>query len=97
MKLKAHKILDVREATWHDDMFAFRTKMKDLEIIIENLMNAVFKNMNNVRQGIANLYGFNIYMKRESLKALFDSMRSHVIPFSIYLFTDKIKFIINFD
>ncbi|KAK0095864.1 hypothetical protein PV326_007167, partial [Microctonus aethiopoides] len=78
MKLKAHKILDVREATWHDDMFAFRTKMKDLEIIIENLMNAVFKNMNNVRQGIANLYGFNIYMKRESLKALFDSMRSHI-------------------
>lgn len=78
LRLKAHKILDVQEPTWYDDMFAFQNEMKDLEITIGNLVNVVFKDMNNVQEGITNLYGFKIYMNRKSLKSLFDSITTKV-------------------
>lgn len=66
------KILDIQDASWQDDMFAFRNEMKDLEIIIENLMNVVFTNINNVREGIGNFYGLRMYMGRDCLKVLFN-------------------------
>lgn len=78
LKLKADKILDVQEVTWHDYIFTFRTDMKDLESMIENLVNAVFKDMNNVREGISNLYGLQIYVNRENLKTLFDATTTSV-------------------
>lgn len=67
-----HKILDVQQPTWNDDMFVFRDQMKDLEIIIENLVTATLKNVINVHEAIDNLYGFRGYMRRKNLAPLFD-------------------------
>lgn len=73
------KILDIQDASWQDDMFVFRSGMKDLEIVIENLMNIIFSNMNNVKEGISNLYALHMYMDRENLKTLFDFPITKVI------------------
>lgn len=72
------KTLDVQEATWLDNMLAFRAEMKDLEIIIENLINVMFKDMNNVGETIGNLYGLRIYMNRINLRPLFNSLTTLV-------------------
>ncbi|XP_012153483.1 dynein heavy chain 2, axonemal kl-2 [Megachile rotundata] len=68
----SHRILDVHYALWHDDIVAFRTEMKDLEIMIENLVATVFLKMNNVQEAIEDLQGFHNYMNRENLKSLFE-------------------------
>ncbi|XP_043277760.1 dynein axonemal heavy chain 2 [Venturia canescens] len=72
IEINSHKILDVQEATWYDDMFVFRGHMKDLEINIENLVSSVFEYVQNVEEAIASLYGFHTYMSRENLTSLFD-------------------------
>ncbi|CAK9808028.1 Dynein axonemal heavy chain 2 [Anthophora quadrimaculata] len=72
------KIFDVHHGTWHDEMFAFRNEMKDLEVIIENLVASVFVNLNNVQEGVEDLQGFYSYMNREKLKALFDAKTAEI-------------------
>lgn len=72
------KIFDVTQANWHEHMFAFRAEMKDLEIIIENLVPTVFLGLNNVQEGISDLRGFYNYMNREKLKPLFDERTNQV-------------------
>ncbi|XP_024940642.1 dynein heavy chain 2, axonemal [Cephus cinctus] len=78
LEQKSHKIFDVQQVTWYDDMFRFRQEMKDLEIIIENLATTVFKDVNNVHEGIQNIYGFYNYIGRENLRTLFDSKTTSV-------------------
>ncbi|XP_076632445.1 dynein heavy chain 2, axonemal kl-2 [Colletes latitarsis] len=68
----SHKIFDVHQGTWHEDVFAFRSELKDLEVMIENLVTSAFVGMHNVQEGIENLQGFYNYMNREKLKQLFD-------------------------
>nr|XP_015838947.1 PREDICTED: dynein heavy chain 2, axonemal [Tribolium castaneum] len=67
-----HLILDVQVSTWYDQMLQFKNRMKDIEVVIENLTNAVFEEVANVEEGIESLAALYNYSKRESLKALFD-------------------------
>ncbi|KZC12413.1 Dynein heavy chain 2, axonemal [Dufourea novaeangliae] len=81
------KIFDVLEGTWHEDMFAFRSELKDLEVIIENLVTSAFVGMNNVQEGIEDLQGFYNYMNRETLKSLFDEKTNDIWR----LYSDEIQ------
>lgn len=83
----SHKILDVQEPTWYDDMFVFRGHMKDLEINIENLVSSVFEYVQNVEEAIGSLYGFHTYMSRENLMSLFDRKTTLVSFTSFTSFT----------
>lgn len=74
----SHKIFAVHESTWHDDMIVFRNEMRDLEIMIENLIAIVFMNVNNIQEGVENLRSFYSYLNRKNLKLLFDSKNSSV-------------------
>jgi len=74
----SYKIFAVHESTWHDDMIIFRTEMRDLEIMIENLIAIVFMNVNNIQEGIENLRSFYYYLNRKNLKFLLDSKNSSV-------------------
>lgn len=74
----SHKIFAVHNSTWHDDMIIFRSEMRDLEIMIENLIATVFMDVNNVQEGIEDLRSFYNYLNRENLKSLFDSKNSSV-------------------
>ncbi|XP_051176804.1 dynein axonemal heavy chain 2 [Leptopilina boulardi] len=74
----SHKILNVHQVTWHDDMFIFRGKMKDLEIMIENLLNTVFSYNDTIEDGVYALYGFYNYLNRETLKPIFENKTTRV-------------------
>lgn len=78
IEANSHKILAVHDSTWHDDMIVFRTEIRDLEIMIENLIAIVFMNVNNIQEGIENLRSFYNYLNRKNLKFLFDIKNSSV-------------------
>ncbi|XP_031370853.1 dynein heavy chain 2, axonemal [Apis dorsata] len=83
----SHNIFDVHHSMWNDDMFAFRAEMKDLEIIIENLVTSIFVNLNNVQEAMEDFQSFHSYMNRDKLRALFDSKTSEIWK----LFCDDIQ------
>lgn len=66
-------ILDVQAASWFDDILKFKSQMKDIEVVLENLTNAVFDNVANLEDGIEALAAFYNYQKRKTLSSLFDS------------------------
>lgn len=70
---ESNRILDVHYGMWHDDMFTFRNEMKDLEVIIENLVTSIFARLNSVQEAVEEFQSFYTYMNREKLKALFDA------------------------
>ncbi|KAK2576896.1 hypothetical protein KPH14_005521 [Odynerus spinipes] len=69
----SHKIFNVLHVAWQNIMFTFHTEVRELEIIIENLVGSVFVDINNVQEGVENLRGFYNYMNREKLQELFDN------------------------
>jgi hypothetical protein len=71
-------ILDVQESQWYDQMLQFKNRMKDIEVVIENLTNALFEEVANVEEGIESLAALYNYSKRESLKPLFDGKTQFV-------------------
>jgi len=74
----SEKIFSVHEATWNDDMNAFRIEIRDLEIMIENLITTVFKDINNIQEGIEDLHSFYNYCDREHLRPLFENKNTQV-------------------
>ncbi|RZC39323.1 DHC N1 domain containing protein, partial [Asbolus verrucosus] len=79
-------ILDVQVSEWYDQMLQFKNRMKDIEVVIENLTNAVFEEVANVEEGIESLAALFNYSKRESLKQLFDNKTQFVYE----MFKDEI-------
>lgn len=78
IEANSHKIFSVHESTWQNDILAFRAEMRDLEIMIENLIATVFRDVNNVQEGIEDLRSFYNYFNRENLKSPFDSKNTSV-------------------
>ncbi|KAF7401616.1 hypothetical protein HZH68_007436 [Vespula germanica] len=78
IEANSHKIFDVLNISWQNIMSVFRNEVRELEIIIENLIATVFADMNNVQEGIENLYGFYNYMNRERLQQLFNNKTMEV-------------------
>ncbi|KAI5642765.1 dynein-1-beta heavy chain, flagellar inner arm I1 complex [Phthorimaea operculella] len=71
-------ILDVQAPSWYDDILAFRTTIKDIEIIIENLVDSVFEDVNHVEEAVVALYSLNNYSKRKNLKRIFKRKTAEV-------------------
>ncbi|XP_043487243.1 dynein-1-beta heavy chain, flagellar inner arm I1 complex-like isoform X1 [Polistes fuscatus] len=78
IEANSHKIFDVLHVAWKNIMSIFRNEVRELEIIIENLVATVFVVMNNVQEGIENLRGFYNYMNREKLQELFNNKTMEV-------------------
>lgn len=49
----------------------FRKRVRDIEIIVDNLVAAAFENVKNVEEGIDVLWATYQYAKRPNLKNLF--------------------------
>lgn len=47
--------------------------MKDIEVVVENLTNAVFDNISNLEEGIESLAALHNYTKRKTLVSLFEA------------------------
>ncbi|XP_044753245.1 dynein axonemal heavy chain 2 [Coccinella septempunctata] len=71
-------IFDVQVADWYDEILKFRGKMKDIEVVMENLTNAVFDEVANVEEGIESLAAMFNYSKRKTLYSLFEGKTLYV-------------------
>ncbi|KAJ4429794.1 hypothetical protein ANN_21998 [Periplaneta americana] len=72
-------ILDVNAASWYNHIlrclflyYRFRGQMKDIEVILENLMTSVFDQVANVEEGVYALQAFYHYAKRDALHTVYD-------------------------
>lgn len=72
-------ILNVQNTQWYDDILTFKNRMKDIEVVIENLVNAVFSQITTVDDGVEALTSLYNYTQRETLKTLFDRKIHEVI------------------
>ncbi|XP_050668613.1 dynein axonemal heavy chain 2 [Leptidea sinapis] len=80
-------ILDVQAPSWYDDILQFRTVIKDIEIIIENLVESVFEGVNHVEEAVIALYSLHNYSKRKSLKRIFKRKTAEVWA----MFSDEVQ------
>ncbi|XP_071050357.1 dynein axonemal heavy chain 2 isoform X2 [Onthophagus taurus] len=67
-----HLILNVQTSAWYDEILKFRGRMKDIEIVIENLVNSVFEQITTVEDGVEAMGAFFNYIHRDTLKGLFE-------------------------
>ncbi|XP_043099095.1 dynein axonemal heavy chain 2-like [Puntigrus tetrazona] len=65
-------ILDVRNPSWHEDYSRFRGKVKDLEVMMQNLITSTFETVNCVEEGVQLLDVFQHLSGREAIKRTID-------------------------
>ncbi|XP_043933259.1 dynein axonemal heavy chain 2 [Protopterus annectens] len=65
-------ILDVKNTSWHDDYNRFRAGVKDLEVMIQNLITTAFETVTTVEQGVDLLDIFHRLSAREAIKRTID-------------------------
>lgn len=74
----SYMILDVQNSDWFDEILKFRSRIKDIEVIIENMATAVFAQITTVDDGVEALAAMYNYSLRPSLKELFDRQTQYV-------------------
>ncbi|CAG4999301.1 unnamed protein product [Parnassius apollo] len=87
VKNVASIILDVQAPAWYDDILHFRTVIKDIEIIIENLVESVFEGVNHVEEAVVALYSLHNYSKRKKLRRIFKRKTAEVWG----MFSDEVQ------
>nr|CAD7395752.1 unnamed protein product [Timema poppensis] len=80
-------ILDVQVPTWYDDILRFRSHTKELEVVIENLMDSVFEIVQHAEEGLHALQAFYHYSKRSAVRKMFDKKTVYVYK----LFEDDLQ------
>ncbi|XP_045081518.1 dynein axonemal heavy chain 2 isoform X2 [Coregonus clupeaformis] len=65
-------ILDVKNTSWHDDYNRFRAGVKDLEVMMQNLISTAFETVNTVEEGAQLLDVFQHLSEREAIKRTID-------------------------
>ena len=74
-----YDVLDVKATKWHDDFNQFKTAVKDLEVMMQNVINSTFDNVFSVIEGVRELESFYSLAKRETIVRCVEKK-------SIYLF-----------
>ncbi|XP_005399515.1 PREDICTED: dynein heavy chain 2, axonemal isoform X2 [Chinchilla lanigera] len=65
-------ILDVKNTSWHEDYNKFRTGVKDLEVMTQNLITSAFELVRDVEHGVLLLDTFHRLATREAIKRTYD-------------------------
>jgi dynein heavy chain len=63
-----YSVLDVKATRWHDDHNAFKNGMKDLEVMMQNVINTAFDGISTVVAGVELLEAFSSIATREAIK-----------------------------
>ncbi len=58
-------ILDVKASGWHDEYNQFRAGVKELEVMVQNVINSAFTTITTVQEGVELLDVFSLLAKRE--------------------------------
>jgi dynein heavy chain len=89
IKNLSYDFLDVKITKWHDDYGqVFKEKIKDIEIIYQNIIALTFKSVSTVPDAIEMLENFNSLAKRPLVK---DYVQKKAAEWVYKLFTDEIK------
>uniref|UniRef100_H2ZI79 Dynein axonemal heavy chain 2 n=1 Tax=Ciona savignyi TaxID=51511 RepID=H2ZI79_CIOSA len=80
-------ILDVKNTSWHDDYNRFRTGMKDLEVMMQNLITSAFETVKTVEEGVMLLNVFQHLSAREAIKRTIDKRTVEVYS----MFNDELN------
>ncbi|XP_039997326.1 dynein heavy chain 2, axonemal [Xiphias gladius] len=65
-------ILDVKDTKWCNEFNKFRALVKDLEMMMQNLISSMFKTVNTVEEGVRLLDVFKPMSTREAIKSTTD-------------------------
>ena len=65
LKAVRRTILDVQSIIWHDEYLKFRTGTKELEVMVQNLINGIFSTIATVQEGVEILEIFSDMDSRE--------------------------------
>ncbi|XP_074979886.1 dynein axonemal heavy chain 2 isoform X4 [Caretta caretta] len=65
-------ILDVKNTFWHEDFNRFRSGVKDLEVMTQNLITSAFETVRDVERGVEIQDIFHHLSTREAIKRTFD-------------------------
>ena len=63
-----YDILDVKATRWHDDYNIFKNGVKDLEVMMQNVITSAFETVVTTDQGLQMLEAFHHLSKREAIK-----------------------------
>ncbi|KAJ7369518.1 Dynein heavy chain 2, axonemal [Desmophyllum pertusum] len=66
--------------TWHDDYNRFRAGVKDLEVMVQNLMSSAFETIITVQEGVEILDIFQHLSSREAIRRTIDKKNSGGVP-----------------
>ena len=58
-------ILDVKASSWHDDYNKFKSGLKDLEVMVQNVINSGFDTITTIQEGVELLEVFAHLTTRE--------------------------------
>ena len=65
-------ILDVKATSWHEDYNKFRSAVKEMEVMIINVINAAFDTITYVEQGVEIMDSFMHLSAREAIRRTLD-------------------------
>ena len=65
LKAVRKTILDVNSPGWHDTYSKFRTGVKELEVMVQNVINGIFVTVTTVQEGVEILEVFSHMATRE--------------------------------
>lgn len=71
-------ILDVKATRWHDDYNNFKQGVKDLEIMMQNLIITAFEECSTVEKGVELLSVFHQLAKRDAIKRTIEKKTNDV-------------------
>jgi dynein heavy chain len=82
-----YDILDVNASNWHDDYNFFKNGVKDLEVMMQNVINTAFETVGTVADGVALLESFYSLAKRVAIKNCVEKKTGEVFK----IFIDECK------
>ena len=72
--------LDVRATRWHEDFNTqFKSSLRDLEMMTQNIINTSFENVSTVAAGVELLEAFQVLARCESIKRCVEKKVTDVI------------------
>ena len=86
---KKSTILEVKTTTWHDDYSRFREGVKELEVMMQSVLNQAFETTKTVEAGIEILDVFMVMASREAIKRTIDKKTVEVHQ----MFLDEVNFV----
>ena len=72
LKNVGYNILDVKATKWHDDFNSFKYGVKDLEVMMQNVINSAFECVATVAAGVELVGTFDFLAKREAIRRTVD-------------------------